>query len=137
MFRAGVVEHPSQWGFSGYNEIQAPRQRYALIDYEGLKDLLGFKGMDALANAYRGWVEQSLRGLGRYRDGKWTESVAVGGEEFVAATKEKLGFKAQGREIIGESGTYELREPPVPYGGIFGYENAALRPENEYFWKDL
>jgi hypothetical protein len=43
MVRAGVVGHPSEWSFSGYNEIQAPRQRYALIDYEALKELLEFE----------------------------------------------------------------------------------------------
>jgi REP element-mobilizing transposase RayT len=137
MVRAGVVEHPSEWAFSGYNEIQAPRERYALIDYEGLKDLLGFKGMDDLALTYRGWVEESLRELGRYRDGKWTESVAVGSEAFVAATKERLGFKAKGREMIGVSGSYELRESASAYRDISGHKNADLRPENEYYWKDI
>ncbi len=38
MVRARVVGHPSAWPFSGYNEILKPRERYALIEYEGLKD---------------------------------------------------------------------------------------------------
>jgi len=33
MVRAGVVCHPSEWPFSGYNEIQRPRKRYALVDW--------------------------------------------------------------------------------------------------------
>ncbi len=33
MVRTGVVKHPSDWEFSGYNEIQNPRQRYRIIDY--------------------------------------------------------------------------------------------------------
>jgi putative transposase len=136
MVRAGVVEHPSEWAFTGYNEIQTPRERYALIDYEGLKDLLGFKGMNDLANAYRGWVEESLMEVGRFRDAKWTESVAVGSEAFVAATKEALGYKAKGREVIGVNGSYELRESLAPYKGILGHENRVLRPENECFWED-
>jgi hypothetical protein len=41
MVRVGVVNHPSEWSFSGYNEIQEPRSRYALIDYEKLQNLLG------------------------------------------------------------------------------------------------
>ena len=61
MVRAGVVEHPSEWGFCGYNEIQAPSERYALIDYEGLRGLLGFKSMHDLAEAYRGWIEESIK----------------------------------------------------------------------------
>lgn len=39
MVRAGVVTHPSEWPFCGYNEIQKPRQRYSLIDFEGLMGL--------------------------------------------------------------------------------------------------
>src|SRR4030067_2774869 len=40
MVRAGVVNHPSEWSFCGYNEIQNPRQRYSIIDHEGLMELL-------------------------------------------------------------------------------------------------
>ena len=29
MVRAGMVTHPSEWPFSGYNEIQNPRQTYS------------------------------------------------------------------------------------------------------------
>ncbi len=32
MVRAGVVKHPSQWLFVGYNEICRPKQRYSLIN---------------------------------------------------------------------------------------------------------
>jgi putative transposase len=45
-----------------------------------------------------------LQEASRLRDGKWTESVAVGSKEFVTATKEKLGFKAKGREVVGRNG---------------------------------
>ena len=137
MVRAGVVTHPSEWEFSGYNEIQAPRERYALIDYEGLRDLLDFRSMSDLAEAYRGWVEESVQEVSHFRDGKCTDSVAVGSEAFVMATKEKLGFKAKGREVIGGDGSYELGESPASYKGILGHKNAVLRPQNEYPWDDI
>jgi putative transposase len=136
MVRAGVVDHPSQWAFGGYNEIQLPRKRYALIDYAALRDLLNFKAMDDLAAAYRRRIEESLQEGNHIRDQKWTESVAVGSEGFVKATKEKLGFKVKGREVIGGNGSYELREPPAAYKGIFGGENVVPRLQNEYFWED-
>jgi putative transposase len=115
MVRAGVVRHPSEWPFSGYNEIQRPRERYAMVDYEGLRKLLNFKEMPDLA-------------------GKWSESIAMGSESFVMMTKEKLGIKAKGREVVGEDGSYALRESPAPYNSILGHENDVLRPENAYFW---
>ena len=75
--------------------------------------------------------------VGCFRDEKWTESVAVGSEEFVTATKEKIGFKAKGREVVDGNGSFELREPPAGYRGILGHENAVLRPQNQYSWEGI
>jgi putative transposase len=134
MVRAGVVGHPSEWAFGGYNEIQAPRKRYGLIDYVGLRDLLNFRSMDDLATACRGWVAESLREGRHFRDEKWTESVAVGSETFVVSTKQRLGFKVKGREVTGADGSYVLREPPAAYKGILGQENDGLRHKNRRSW---
>jgi putative transposase len=136
MVRAGIVRHPTEWPFSGYNEIQSPRERYALIDYQGLRELLNFSEMADLADSYRGWVEEALSADGHLRDGKWSESIAVGSESFVTMTKEKLGIKAKGRKVVGEDGSYVLQEPAAPYNGIFGLENEVLRAQNEHFWDD-
>jgi REP element-mobilizing transposase RayT len=137
MVRAGVVKHPSEWMFGGYNEIQAPRERYALIDYEALRDLLGFGSLHDLAEAHRGWVEESVQETGRFRDGKWTESIAVGSEAFVTATKVSLGFRAKSRALVGCNGSFELKESQAGYRGILGQENAVLRPQNRYCWEDI
>jgi putative transposase len=60
MVRAGVVAHPAEWPFSGFNEIQAPRKRYAIIDYIGLRDALGFRSFQDLVVSYRKRIEASL-----------------------------------------------------------------------------
>ena len=39
MVRAGVVRHPGEWTYGGYNEIQTPKQWYSLIDRQ--KNKLG------------------------------------------------------------------------------------------------
>jgi putative transposase len=52
--------------------------------------------MDKLVVAYRGWIDEALSQGEHFRDGKWTESVAVGSESFVTTTKEKLGVKGKG-----------------------------------------
>jgi REP element-mobilizing transposase RayT len=136
MVRAGVVRYPSEWGFSWYNEIQAPHERYALIDYEGVRKLLDFRGMDELTEAYRGWIQEAIDNGKHSRDGKWTQSVAVGSEAFVTEAKEKLGGKGIGREVIGRNGSYELREPPAPYKGILDQKNGGLSLNNRYFWDE-
>ncbi len=134
--RAGIVTHPSEWPFCGYNEIQNPRQRYSIIDYESLVDLFNAHSIDELKKTYRGWVEEALEKQNcRKREPRWTESIAVGDEVFVRETKEKLGIKGIGREVIGMNGSYELREPEIPYNTNFGLENADLRPENTLYWE--
>jgi len=130
MVRAGVVTHPSEWPFSGYNEIQNPRQRYSLIDHRSLMDLLNIKGMEKLKRSYREWVEEPLVRQGGKRESRWTESIAIGSKAFVEKTKAELGIKAIGREIVRADGVYELRGRDVSYNAIFAGENSGLRPEN-------
>ena len=87
------------------------------------------------AEASKGWIDELVKKKIRYfRDGKWTESVAVGSRAFVTETKEKLGIRAKGRKMVGTGDNFELRESPASYKGISGYENAAIRLQNEYFW---
>ena len=50
------------------------------------------------------------------------------------ATKERLWIKAKGRRVLGENGSYEVREPAAAYGRDFGPENGRLRLQNTYFW---
>lgn len=134
MVRAGVVVHPSEWLFSGYNDIQIPRKRYSLIDYEILMELLNIRNMEELKKSYRGWVEEELVKEDWGRQPRWTESVAVGSERFVENTKEKLGTRAMGRQIIRRNGSYDLREFKTPYDAGFRPKNIDLGSENTYYW---
>ncbi len=137
MVRAGVVKHPSEWPHGGYNEIQAPPKRYAILDHEELKGLLGFRSMEDLARAHRGWIEEALSRAALRREGRWTESIAVGSEAFVVATQAQLGVRGQSREVIASDGSYELRESSSPYSAILRLENDGLRRQNGYSWNDL
>ncbi len=134
MVRAGVVSHPEEWPFCGYNEIQMPRQRYSLIDYKSLMDLLSIENIDNLKKSHRCWVEEYIEKNNNERESTWTESIAVGSKEFVEKTKERLGIRVKGRNVIGDNGIYELREPQFPYNANFTSENGVLREENVYCW---
>jgi putative transposase len=134
MVRTGVVAHPSQWPWSGYNEIQNPPERYALIDRSKLKDLLGIRDENKFLEYHRQWVDDALSQDSHKRESRWTESVAVGSREFVEQTKEHLGFRAKGRKVNGKEETFELRETGDVYH--FGPENGDVNPENAYLWDD-
>jgi putative transposase len=116
MVRAGVVEHPSQWEFCGYNEIQNPRKRKGIIDFDRLMGLLGLENYDHLKEAHYKWVDSEIPTNYSDKDNKWTQSVAVGSRRFIETMKEALGFRAKGRKIIGADDTFELREVIAPYG---------------------
>ena len=137
MVRAGVVQHPAEWGFGGYTEIQYPKQRYGVINRRELANLLGIEDDEQLFESHRQWVEEILKSGSNKRDAKWTESIAVGDKAFVLDTKAKLGAKAVGRKVEGEKGNYELRESQVPYSPLFTHEKGAVSSENCYFWNQL
>ena len=100
MVRAGVVKHPMDWEFGGYNEIQHPRQRYTLIDRGMLCRLLGIGEEGLLSETIHKWIDGALStGLSR-RETKWTKSIAVGDQFFVKETKDNLGAKAIGRKTV-------------------------------------
>lgn len=134
MVRAGVITHPSEWEFSGYNEIQNPRQRYALINYKRLMQLLNIQTVEELKKSHSGWVEEALRCDRHVRESKWVQSVAVGSKEFVEMTKEKLGFQVSGRSVSRSGDDYQLREQQSAYSVHFAPESAPLSDDNTCFW---
>jgi hypothetical protein len=134
MVRAGVVGHPSEWYFCGYNEIQSPPQRYSIIDRNRLMELVVTNVGDELSETYKGWVDEILMSGETARESKWTASVAVGNKKFIGKVRENLGIRAAGRDIIESGASHELREPGVSYSYDFGIKNGTLSPENTYFW---
>lgn len=55
MVRNGVVSHPSEWSFCGYNnEIQNPRKKNMLIAYQILAELTGFESYSAFQKTHKG-----------------------------------------------------------------------------------
>jgi putative transposase len=134
MVRAGVVSHPSMWSFCGYNEIQAPRRKNVLIDYERLQGLLGAGSYDELRRSHKGWVEEYLGDGAKTRQEEWTGSIAVGSRSFVENVKALLGFRAKGREVIEGGEGYRLREGPARYEALLGIEKEDIDLGNTFRW---
>ncbi len=108
MVRAGVVAHPSEWLFSGYNEIQKPRRKCVLIAYQKLAELTGFETYDAFRKFHLELVNESLRNGNNSRMAIWSESVAVGSETYVESIKRKLGLRGKGRKITESDEGFQL-----------------------------
>jgi hypothetical protein len=136
MVRAGSVDHPSEWPFSGYKEIQKPRRKCALIAYEKLRELAGIDTYFQFQDVHRDWVNESLgQGRGVY-DSKWTRSIAVGSERFVHRTRKELGVRAKGRVVLESGEVFQLREPGISYQVDFSRKNDDIGGDNRYFWNN-
>lgn len=108
MVRAGVVDHPASWRFSGYTEIQGDCGRRSLIDLDALKKLWGTDDISRLRNEHKSLIEQALI-RGSVRDPKWTEGLAIGSESFVESMKTQLKFRTKKRFIHQDGPHFYLR----------------------------
>ncbi len=136
MVRAGVVSHSRQWPFSGYNEIQNPPQRYALIDRKTLVKMYSACDIEQLRRDHKSRVEETVKSAKAKREPIWSEAIAVGDKVFVEETKEKLGFKARGRKVVANEDRFMLRESQIPYNAVSGPQKSPLSPKNMYFWNE-
>ena len=90
--------------------------------------LLGIPSINALRRLHKTWVEEALGRAEQAREGKWTESIAVGSRNFVEIIKGELRMNAKGRRISGTDEESGLREPQAPYSNDFEAKN-GLRNE--------
>jgi putative transposase len=131
MVRAGVVGHPEQWPHGGYNEIQRPRRKNILIDYEVLGYLCGFNKFGDFRSAHRNWIEAALSGNRMQREECWTQSIAIGSRlSYVEAVKNQMGGFAIGRQIRKSAKGFELREAQPVYNAFFEAEKNDIEAEN-------
>ena len=113
-----------------YNEIQNPRKRKGIIDFDRLMNLLGFDNYDDLKDAHSRWVDSEMQNENRSnKENKWTQSIAVGSKTFIKKMKKALGYRAKGRRIISADDTFELREAITPFGNA-----DKLDSGNTYLW---
>ncbi len=96
MVRAGVVSHPNDWAWCGYHELVGNRQRFRVLDIERLVDLLGLSNRKSMAEIHQQRILESIKNSRLIREGIWTESIAVGSEEFlkeiISRTKKRKRF---------------------------------------------
>lgn len=137
MVRAGAVSHPSLWPWCGYNEIQKPRRKNILIDYEKLRELAGFDSFDNFQAAHRKWVDSSSENCECGREGRWTESIATGSSAFVQKIISQLGAQAKGRRIVETEECSQIRERADSYNALSDAEKCDIAPKNTCNWKEI
>ena len=103
MLRAGVVDHPAKWKVSGYREIQSPPQRYRIIDRHALRSLTNISSDQTFRSVHKSWVDSRMHERPSAREGVWTESIAIGSEDYVERVKSLMGVRAYHRSISEHS----------------------------------
>jgi len=92
------------------------------------------RSIEDFKDTYNRWIEEALRIDRHVRDSKWTRSAAVGGKEFVEKTKDRLGYRAEGRKVVKSHEDYQLREQQASYIANSGRKKVALSDDNTYLW---
>ena len=136
MVRAGIIDHPSQWQWCGYNEIQKPRRRNIIIDYKKLMELSGFETYDIFQTAHKRWIEHILKSDELKRESHWTQSIATGSKSFVQDIHSKLGVQARGKKILGTRDGYKICEDISSYNALFDTEKGVIEGKNDFFWNE-
>jgi len=121
MVRAGVVSHPSEWRWCGFDELTGKRTRYRIIDVDGLIRRLNISSLDDFRAFYGRAVEERLAGSVQARDPYWTEPLAVGSHGFVEKARcqftRRHSFEYE-QVASQDVDTWMVKESGAPYGTI-------------------
>jgi len=117
MVRAGVVDHPVDWRWCGYQEISRRRRRYQILELDELLRLAGMNDPDAFAAWYSAELNEAIRaGRSRRREPHWTESIAVGSEEFVRSIARSTRNRKKLEIREWADAAWYVRDPAACYG---------------------
>lgn len=119
MVRAGVISHPGEWEWCGYNELMGIRKRYRVLDLEALIERGRTLTATDLRNRYQKVLKHDLEGGELKREPKWTESLAIGDQKFVESLKDRFSriklTISQDELTSGSGSTWSIREESKPY----------------------
>ena len=118
MVRAGVVNHPSEWEFCGYQEIFGSKKRSPLIDQDLLCKYYCIRDPKNLGRFYRAVIEEKIMQERIERESRWTDAVAVGSRRFTERFIQDLDMKVRNRDIkitgANQNG-YQIREERINF----------------------
>jgi putative transposase len=133
MVRAGVVAYPSQWAECGYHDIQRKRSRPPLVDRHRLAMLVGAGTLGELQELHEEAIESALERDELQRDGRWSESLAVGSRRYVESFAAALGPRLHGKGVLEDTSadTCFVAESRESYGD----DSVVLDGENAVEWE--
>jgi putative transposase len=116
MVRAGVVSHPRDWPWCGYQELAGLRVRFRLLDIDRLLMLVNVRDFATFVQAHNARIEAAIMYKPSGREPHWTEGVAVGSEDYVKEVAGRLPRRKRLRFESTQDGTWYVRENHEKYG---------------------
>ena len=117
MVRCGVVAGPQQWEWSGYQELMGLRNRNRLLDMEKLLELLDYGSVTDFRKTFEAGLLETIAREDRKRQPQWTESLAVGGQDFVDKLERRISNRQRlEKEQVGD--VWVLRETESAVYGL-------------------
>ena len=127
MVRAGVVDHPQDWRWCGYDELTGQRKRYRIIDIDRLLQSLDLPDAASLERLHREGIDAQVERGELSRRPHWTEAVAVGGKEFVAQAEKENTYRRRFTQYSvreeGQPGAWVIKEANSSYSVDSGEES--------------
>jgi putative transposase len=116
MVRCGMVAHPRDWPWIGYQEIMGNRSRYRLIDLERLCWRVRAPSLEDLRTNLEASLAQTIGQDRMKREGCWTESLAVGSAAFVKRIQPLILSRRETEIVEATENVWKLQEKAIPYG---------------------
>ncbi len=117
MVLCGVVEHPSQWDWTGYGELMGQKKRNRVVRMTKLLELLGGVELAEFRRHYEKLIMEKIEKDSLKREAHWTESLAVGSKEYIAAIQPLIRHRQETVMSSAAQGCWVLSENS--YGSFF------------------
>ena len=116
MVRAGVVQHPEHWAWTGYHELVGKRKRYGMLDHKRLLACLQQTDLKGFVDNYEAAIDQALQSKELMRETMWTQNIAVGSQPYVEMLAPKVRNRMMVKRLPASTGddmadTWCVREP--------------------------
>ncbi len=131
MIRAGVVKHPEDWRWSGYQELSGRRRRYRTIEIPKLQNFIGLKFDNE--ESFRNWYREEINKLSsnsHKRVGCWSDSVAVGDLEWISKLSQIVPHGRKKIFQIPKSNAFGVNEKTTSFALITSEKNRAYFTRN-------
>lgn len=129
MWRAGAVADPLEWEWCGMRELMGLRQRYRLVDQAMLLRALGDQTLETFRKRYRQEVAATIEQGRIAREPVWTESLAVGSEQFVHAMamrwEQRRRLRTESLATADGLELWTIRDPELAYSAYFAPKSAC------------